>query len=860
MNLKPKKPPRLFLRLLHLFAQPEEKFPIVGDLEEEYHSHCERWGQLRTDFWYRWQVFKILFTILFHKGFGSISLAGSLLILTLRKIRREKISSLINITGLAVGMACFILIFLWVRDELSFDRFHHNASQIHRVAAEHAFSSGKLLGATTPAPLAPALQQEFSEIEAAVRLFPSPRLLVRHQNQLFYESAGLLVSPTFFDVFTVEFIQGNPKTALKDLFSIVITEDLAAKYFGDDDPLGKTFRVENILDLKVTGVIRKPRPNSHLQFQYLMPFLLVRTAGGVIDRWGENAFFTYIRLTEGISPAQTEAKISGYIKKQLPDSVTILKLQPLTQIYLNSRAEGDIARLGDIRYIYIFTTVAFFVLLIACINFMNLSTARSGNRAMEVGIRKVIGAKRRDLCRQFLGESIMTAFLALLLAFWLIILLLPIFSQLSGKDLSWAQMHESLLFLLLLGVALVTGLISGIYPALVLSSFRPVKVLRGVFTLSGRGTAFRRILVVAQFALSVFLLISTYIVHHQVKYIQQKKLGYEKENLLYFRLGRDPQQYYDQIKTTLKTHPEVLGITTTNQLPTAVINSTGNVQWLGKNPEELILFHELMVEYDYFQTMGLELTAGRVFSPNYPSDADKAYIINEKAAAMISTGSTVGAPLTVGDKKGHIIGVIKDFHFRSLNHEIKPLVISYIAPSMFDILLVRISGQNIPETLKSIESMWKEVVAAWPFEFNFLDQEFDLLYQSEARMAKLFDYFTILSIFIACLGLFGLAVYFSQQRTKEIGIRKILGATVWEIYSLLSQEYLRWVLIANLIAWPAAFLFMRHWLTAFAYQTRFPWEAFVWGPVSLLLVAVITVSFQAIKAARSNPANSLRDE
>jgi hypothetical protein len=475
-------------------------------------------------------------------------------------------------------------------------------------------------------------------------------------------------------------------------------------------------------------------------------------------------------------------------------------------------------------------------------------------------MRKVIGAQRFDLRRQFLGESVLASCLALVLAFWLISWLLPAFNRFSGKELSLNPIEESSLWLILAGVALMTGLMAGSYPALVLSSFQPAKVLKGVFTLSGRGAGFRRSLVVIQFALSVFLLISTSIIHHQIDYIRQRKLGYEKENVLYFRLGRNPERYYAQIKDRLITRPEVLGVTTANILPTNAINSTADVDWPGKNPDDLFLFHEMRVEYDYFKTLGIKMIAGRPFSPDYPSDQNEGFVINQKAAALISNELPLGAPFSVAGKKGRIIGIVQDFHFRSLNHEIKPLFISFNPPSMFDYLMIRISGQNIPAILESLEADWKAVAKDWPFEFSFLEREFDILYRSESRMAGLFDYFTLLSVFIACFGLFGLAVYFSRQRTKEIGIRKVLGATIWEIYRLLSREYIRWVLIANVIAWPAAFLFMRRWLGNFAYQTRFPVGAFFWSTLWLVLIALSTVSFQAIKAARSNPVDSLRDE
>ncbi len=860
MNTKTPRPPGLILRLLRSLARPEEKFPLAGDLEEEYQGRRAKEGRMKADFWFRWQALKTILPILIHKLYWNTALIGSYFSLAGRKIRREKIVSSINIIGLAVGMTCFILIILWVRDELSFDRFHRNADLIHRVLADHNFSSGRLLGATTPAPLAPALEAEFPEIEAAVRLFPAPRILVRLKDSLFYEEDGLLVSPSFLKAFTVDFIHGDPDTALDNLFSIVLTEDMAVKYFRHENPMGKILRAENILDLKVTGVIRKMPPCSHLQFSFLMPFRIVKTAGGVIDRWDENAFFTYVRLAEGASPADIQAKLEGFIKKHHPSSVTALKLQPLTRIHLHSHAEGDIARLGDIRYIYIFATVALFVLFIACINFMNLSTAQAGDRAKEVGMRKVIGAQRFDLRWQFLGESIMTSFLALALALWLISLLLPAFNRFSGKALSLNPIQESSLWLILAGVALMTGLLAGSYPALVLSSFQPARVLKGALTFSGKGAGFRRILVVMQFALSVFLLISTTVIHQQIEYIRQRKLGYEKENVLYFRLGRSPERYYAHIKDRLLTRPEVLGITTANLLPTNVINSTASVDWPGKNPDDLILFHELRVEYDYFKTLGIKMIAGRTFSPDYPSDRTEGFIVNQKAAALISEELPLGMPLTVYEQKGRIIGIVQDFHFRSLNHEIKPLLISYNPPSMFDYLITRISGQTIPATLEALAADWKEVAEDWPFEFNFLEREFDSLYRSESRMAGLFDFFTFLSVFIASFGLFGLAVYFTRQRTKEIGIRKVLGATVWEIYRLLSREYVRWVLIANLIAWPAAFLFIRHWLNNFAYQVSFPVGTFFWSTLWLVLIALGTVSLHALKAARSNPVDSLRNE
>jgi putative ABC transport system permease protein len=779
----------------------------------------------------------------------------------IRNMRKFKGYTFINIAGLAIGIACCILILLWVRDELSFDGFHEKADRLYRVVEQQYYAGGELFPvAVTPAPLAAALKDEIPEFVNAARITLSPRLLIRYGERMFYEDDIALADPSVFDLFSFRLVKGDPETALEKLNSIILTESMAEKYFGDEDPLNKDLKIGNMYDLTVTGVVENAPRNSHLQFNFIIPFEIIKMAGDPLDNWGNNSYFTYVELAENADAATAQEKITGFLQKHLPESSTTLHLQPLKRIHLYSDFTADVPGHGDIKYVYIFSLVALFVLIIACINFMNLTTARSGNRAKEVGMRKVTGAQKADIVMQFLGESMLFAFIAFLFALGLVLLLLPAFNALSGKELSLFTGESIDLLAALIGVAILTGLVSGSYPVLYLSSFQPVAVLKGTLRSGPRGSTFRRVLVVIQFSLSIFLIIATAIIHSQLEYIQNKKLGYDKDHVIYMRIGMNAVRYYEPFKREALTSPDILGIGWSGQLPAYIVNSTSSVNWPGKDPNESILMHNTAVDYDFIETMGMEIVAGRNFSLEFPTDEKEAFILNEEAARLLGEDSAVGKPFTLWDIKGKVIGVVKNFHFKSLNTHVEPLVIRLLKPQPYSFMFIRVRGENITASINYLEKTWRKIATVFPFEYQFLDDYYDRTYHAEQRMGKLFNAFTALAIFIACLGLLGLASFMAEQRTKEIGIRKVLGATVPNIILLMSREFVFLVAISNVLAWPLAYYLMNKWLENYAYHAAINVLFFFVSALIALAIALLTVSYQAFRAASANPIDSLRYE
>ncbi len=778
-----------------------------------------------------------------------------------RNLRKYKGYSIINITGLAIGIACCILILMWVRDEMSYDGFHVKSDRLFRAVQEQTYRGGELFPvAVTAAPLGPALKDEIPEIADTCRFTNAPRFLVRYGDKRFYESGLGMADPSFFTMFSFPLVNGDPETVFKQLNALVISESMAEKYFGDEDPIGKVIRLENRFDLVVAGVMRDVPVNSHLQFDFVMPFKLLEFGGQRLDQWGNNSYYTYVELSEAADPIAADRKIRDFITKHLPESTATLHLQPLQRIHLHSDYVADMPGHGDIRYIYIFSLVALFVLIIACINFVNLATARSGNRAREVGMRKVTGARRSDILWQFLGESVFYALIAFVLALGFVALLLPAFNNLSAKSMMLSVSGSWAFFLGLIGMAVLAGLSAGIYPAIFLSGFSPVRVLRASTTAGPKGRTFRRVLVVVQFALSIGLIIASVVVKSQLDFIRNKELGFDREQVVFMRFGVQTAGFYEAFKLEALTDPAVLGVTSADQLPTYILNSTSDVTWQAKDPNDEILIHNTTVTHDYFATMKMEIIDGRAFSREFITDEKQSYILNEAAARIMGEESPVGKSLNVWDDPGTVIGVVEDFHFKSINTRIEPLFIRLRPPQPYTYLLVRLGDVDLPGALKHLGQAWDKVSPEFPLEPAFLDEEFDRLYRAEQRMGTLFGAFTALAIVIACLGLLGLASFMAERRTREIGIRKVLGATAASIVLLLSREFVILVMLANLVAWPAAWYVMARWLQNYAYHSRLNPLVFVGAGLSALLIALLTVSFQAVRAALSDPVDSIRYE
>lgn len=785
--------------------------------------------------------------------------------IALRNIKRHKGYSFINIAGLAIGIACCILILLWIQDEFSFDKFHENADELYRVVGDLQIEDQISRLARTPNPLGPALVAEYPEIINFTRFQGFDHWHVQSGEKNFLNDLLAVADPSFFEMFTFPFLKGNPKTALIDPLSMVITEDMAKKYFGDDEPIGKVIKIGD-KEFHVSGLIKNIPPNSHIQFDAMFPIInMTDYWHDNFDNWQRVMYYTYVQLQKNTSGKDVSEKISGVAKKYNPKLNSKIYLQPLKEIHLRSNYQMDLDNYqkSSITYVYIFSLIALWILIIACINFVNLATAQSSKRAKEVGMRKVVGADKTDIIKQFLGESLLLSFIALIFAVALVELFLPAFNTLSGKESTLDFSSNIFIILGIIGVALITGILSGSYPSLFLSSFRPVNILSSISKVGrSHGAYIRKILIMIQFSFTIMLIIATTVIYTQLRYIRDRDLGFDKDNLIYFPSHgafHNPDNY-ELIKYELLQNPNVLN-TTMSFPPILGLDETIDIDWEGKNPNEEIMMRVTEVDCDYLETFKMKMIQGRFFSREFSDDASN-YVINEAAAEAMGEYSPVGKRLWLRGNQGTIIGVIKNFHHRSLHNEIEPAILKIReeeAP-----ICIRINSENISETISFLESKWNKYVSSYlsgyPFPYRFLDETIAGLYITEQKIGTVVKYFTFLAIFISCLGLFGLASFTSQQRTKEIGIRKVLGATVSDILLLLTKEFTKWVLIANVIAWPIAYYAMNRMLQVYAYRINIGIGIFLLAAVLAVIITLITVSYQAIKAAYANPVEALRYE
>lgn len=778
--------------------------------------------------------------------------------ITWRNIARQKANSFINITGLAIGMTCSMLILMWIQHELSYDAFHVNANDIYRVVENQYYAGGQVFPvAVTPSPLAPALKENFSEIAKATR-FSFRSLTIKKDDKIFTEGVAF-ADPDIFEIFTIPFVKGDAPTALSTPHAIVLTEEAAEKYFGKEEPIGRILRINNRDDFLVTGVIKNIPDNAHLKYDLLAPFIYLQEMGSSMENWGSNWCYTYVLLQKDSPYKEIDKKIIDLIKKNNENSVTEIYLQPLREIHLYSSGKytADIGGHGDIQYVRIFAVIAFGVLLIACINFMNLATARSEKRAKEVGLRKVVGAQRHQLIKQFFSEAIILALLAFVVALVLTEMLLPAFNDLAGKTLALRRLAP-ILFYSFLAIALLCGIISGSYPAFYLSAFSPIKTLKSHRSSQAGGSLFRKILVVFQFALSVIMIIGTLVMSRQMDFIRNKNLGLDKENLGYVWMAGEFRKKHEVAKQELLKNSNIVSVTCTSQLPTYVASSNSGWQWEGKDPAAEVLMHYLNVDDDYVKTFKMEMAAGRFFSRVFPADSH-AVVVNETAVKAMGIQEPLGKRLSLGADDLTIIGVVKDFHFKPVQTKIEPLVM-LMEPKRYYAMVIRTRPENLAATITFVEKTYKQFNADTPFYFNFLDQDYDNLYRAEQRARKLSGYFSIIAILIASLGLYGLASYMAEQRTKEIGIRKVLGASLRDIVFLFSQDFLKFVALAFIIACPLAYVGGNQWLQGFAYRMELGPGLFAAAGLLAFLCAALTVSLQAFKAALANPVETLRYE
>ena len=780
-----------------------------------------------------------------------------------RNLLRQKGFSFINIFGLALGISCTALIGMWVSDEMSYDRFHKDHERIYRVTA--TLPELKVHAAVSPSPLALATKNEIPEVEDVVRMSSYNNDLIQVGDVKFEEKGILYADSNFFKMFTFPFIKGDADRALQNPEGIVITEEMALKYFGTTEVLEKTIRKNNKDDFTITGVIANIPSNSHLKFDFVQPMrYLARTHGDLKNNvWDNFNWFTYIKLNDKAQQsrptlANLETKMQAIYKKNEPVVKCAFVLQPLANVHLHSNFLADIPGHGNAQNVYIFSVVAVFILIVACLNFMNLATARAARRAKEVGLRKVVGAVRPHLMGQFLAESLVVALISLVLALLIIYLVLPYFNTLGGKELTLDFTNLRLIGGLL-GITVLTGLLAGSYPALYLSGFVPATVLKGNFTARGSGSIFRNTMVVIQFAVSISLIVGTAIVYRQLQYIQQLNLGYDKENLLYVRMSGELWSKYEALRTRLGSNRLTSQYSFISELPTGPSGATISVDWKGKDPNTQPLFYNLAIDENFEEVFKTTFLDGHGYGENAQADSVN-IIVNEEALETMNMKleSAVGSRIKIWGTERTIIGVVKDFNFRPVQETIGPMFLQRNTWGGYAI--VRTMPGETAGTIQALEEICKELNPSYPFEYNFVDQDIANMYTAEQRLGKLFNVFAVLAIVISCLGLYGLSAYLAERRTRELGIRKVLGASGFQLVYLLSATFTRPILIATAIAIPLAWYGMSQWLTRFVYHITISWTIFVVAFVSALVIAWLTVSFESIKAARTNPVNSLRSE
>ena len=798
------------------------------------------------------------------------------ILIGLRLLRKHKSYSIINIVGLAIGMTSFILIMLWVANELNFDRFHQQSKNIFRIVSELTLGGTTRKTVVTSPPMGLAMKNEFPEVKQTVRFFPKDKTAIKYDEKQLYEENIFYAEGTIFEVFSFELLSGDPKAALNHPYSIIFTEEMSKKYFGNEDPIGKTVIIDGKDDFKVTGVIEDIPQNSHIQFDFLLSYeTLYAENSQQMVIWGIFGHYTYILTDDNVDVKALEEKTNDLVDANLGEALSraggVLKLflQPLDKIYLHSNLEGEIGEVGDINYVYLFVGIAVFIILIACFNFINISTARSAIRSREVGVRKTLGAKRHILILQFLGESILYSFIAALLTVILVELFLPYFSVISNREISIHLIGYNFYLVILTGLALMVGILAGFYPAFFLSGFIPVKVLKGNITQQYSHSGIRKTLVILQFAVSITLIISSLTIYKQMEFIRNKKLGFASEQLVVLPNAiQTVDKPLSTIKQTLMEIPGVIDVSGSDISP-GKGGRISNVHPEGTPENDHQMSRIIEVDYDFTTTMGMDIFEGRNFRKELITDQINSILINETAVNKFGFDDPIGkeVSLMIRDSSGasnpfafKVIGVVRDFHMGSLHEVIEPAIMIYNLNKLTD-AIVRVSPADIMNTMDRIGAAWKELDARGrPFDYYFMEDTFNNLYNSEKRLQNIALYFTILAIFIGSLGLFGLSSYKIEQRTKEIGIRRVLGASIPGILKLLSRDYLALMLAANVLSWPAAYFLMNKWLQNFAYKTNIGWSILLLTAFTTIMIVVISTSFQSIRAALANPVKALKYE
>lgn len=857
MKKQSDKIPRIADLLLRFILMEEDYAEKSGDLEEVYKTLLKQNRSVRARLWLWLQVLRAVPSCLSQSFYWRTVMFRNYCKSAVRNLKKHKSYSLINLAGLTIGMACFILIALWVGNELSYDKFHEHKGRLFRVV--NKFPSGQYSASHTYA-IYPYLKDNYPEVQEVSRVWPWHRSLVKYGDKRFEENGYYLTDPGFFKMFSFPFIHGNPEIALGDKNSIVLTQKTARRYFGNENPLGKVLYLDTFdTDMTVTGVVADVPANSTLNFN--MVSRVEWLGEDRLARWAEWVSHGYILLHQGDTVDAVNAKMAGIYKEFVnPDIEVVPWLQPLTDVHLHQSGNS-----GRITKIYTFSLIAIFILLMACVNFMNLSTARSAQRAREVGLRKVIGATRSQIAMQFLGEAGLFSFVSMGVALLCVWAAIPAFNNFSGQALTLFSKNNISLFLILFLTAIITGFLSGSYPALILSAFRPIHTLKNRLVKRGGGSGFRKVLIVFQFSISVGLILCTLIVSKQLRFIQNKDLGSNRNNVVTLYNNPDLAKSFAVFKQELYNKPGILNVTSAAQRPFQV-GQVVPINWEGNPSGEPENWEYTMSDFDFFETFEMEIIQGRSFSEKFPTDMKNACIINEIAVKRLGLENPIGMELNFGHmaldeslRNVQVIGVVRDFHSRSLYSSIKPFLFRIYRP-YHQYIFIKVDAPRIPEALRNITSVFSKYAPDHQFSYEFVDQAFNRQYSSEMELRKLFNLFSLLSIIVACLGLFGLASFTTEQKTKEIGIRKVFGASVTGIVGLTAKEFMKWIVLANLIAAPMGYYFMSRWMDNFIYRTSIGPVVFLAASGMTLLIAYATISFQTIKAALSNPIDSLRYE
>ena len=790
-----------------------------------------------------------------------------------RHFKKQKTYAFINILGFAVGMTACILIMLYVLHELNYDRFHQNADRIYRLGVEGTMNGNYLKYPLSTLGSGPSMLKDFPEVENFVRIYPIGRISVQYQQHHYFEEEMAYADKSFFQVFSFHLIRGDAARALEKDFSVVLSQEMVQKYFGNENPLGKTLRLRNEHDFIVTGVMENMPSHSHLKLDFICSissFYTIRNQD--VPEWDNFNYYTYLLLNAKVKPVLLTEKFPTFINQYLGHFKRLLGedfgffLMPLTDIHLRSGLSYDMPSNSDITYIYVFSSIAIFILLIACINFMNLATARASKRAKEVGLRKILGAEKTSLLGQFLFESVSFCALSVLVSLVLVYFASPYFNALTGIKLSLKFVNVFYLIPGMIGFTLLTGLVAGSYPALLLSSFQPIKILKGIRNTKSGRSRFRTVLVVGQFIISLSLMIGTSIMLNQLQYMKNKKLGFNQEQIVIVPIQNEQiKERLESIKHELSSHNSILQVSAASDVPGHNPDYSVFVPE-GYTLEQTQLLHRINCDTEFIPTMKMEITQGRNFSTAYGTDPQDATIINETAARTYGWTEPVGKKIGyfTNVKKGElayrtVIGVVKDFHVASLHHQILPLLLTN-SKDYFEDMVIRIQPVDVSATLEFLQQKWQQYDPGRPFDYYFLDQHFNDLYQADERLNKIIRYFTFLAILVACLGLYGMASFMGEQRFKEIGIRKTLGASVTGIILLLSKEITRLILLATVITIPLSYFVMQKWLQGFAYRIDLDPGIFVIATLWVLLIGYATIAYQSIKASLINPVDAIRTE